>query len=879
MFDIQHPVSNIQHPAMRISVFTIAVLISCGMWTDATRGADPRLITRWAASVTPENCWREYPRPQMKRTEWLNLNGLWDIAITPTEDDRPTNFSKQILVPFPIESYLGRLGANVTPSDKASYRRTFKLPASWMRQRVLLHFGAVDWSTTVWINGKLVGSHEGGYDPFHFDITEPITWDGENEIVVAVIDPTDRGFQPRGKQKLKPEGIWYTPVSGIWQTVWLEPVPEASISGLRIVPDARAASVSIEVLGSDAANSLAAAIDVLDAGKTIASANGRVGRPVSISIQDPKLWSPARPFLYDLRIRLLDGQEAVDEVTSYFGLRSIALGQDQNGLTRIMLNGEPVFQYGPLDQGYWPDGLYTPPSDEAMKYDLVMAKRLGFNMVRKHVKVEPARWYYWCDRLGLLVWQDMPNGDQHAPWPEDGVEMNRSPASAAQFRRELKAIVDFCRNSPSVVVWIPFNEGWGQFDTQSVSSWLKSYDPSRLVISASGGNDLGGGDIDDDHFYPGPGSPPAEKDRAAVLGEFGGFGLPLPGHTWLDEASWSYRSFRNAEELTKAYVDALEKLRPLVESHLSAAVYTQITDVEIEVNGLMTYDREVLKPDEDAIRSANDKLFQPLPKLTEARRRAAPTLAWWRFEDGGLNSRLPDIAGRMGAIAARDMSGHNNHLYAFSPQTAPSLGKAGYAAQLKIQPVQNTSCMDDTELPGEGVAARDLFTDPYLSRTHMDLVDRFPFSAWTVEASFSAEKTNREQVVVAKQSQPKNAAHPPFQLGLFGQQGWIEVRVLDGSAELRTVKSRIPVEAGKWYHVAATCDGALLKLYVRPDDEPDYELHDEIDAAGALQRSAGTWIVGRGFQGTETAFDFSGSIDEVRISSTARDKSEFLFAQ
>ncbi len=869
MFSLRHL------PSTSHLVLGIAVLFASLWCADDGRGAGPPLTTRWAASVTPENCWREYPRPQMRRDDWLNLNGLWDIAITPAEDAKPTTFTQQILVPFPIESYLGGLRGKLQPEDKAWYRRAFRTPESWSGRRVLLHFGAVDWNTQVWVNGIDVGSHQGGYDPFYFDVTDALALEGDNEIVVAVIDPTDRGFQPRGKQRLIPEGIWYTPVSGVWQTVWLEPVPKSSIAGVRITPNAKPPSVTVKVLGRGENESHVVEVAVLDSGEEVASKSGAFGQPVTLPIQHAKFWSPSEPFLYDLQIRLLRGKETLDEVQSYFGLRSVALGQDKNGLTRIMLNGEPVFQFGALDQGYWPDGLYTAPSDAAMKSDLETLKRLGCNMVRKHVKVEPARWYYWCDRIGLLVWQDMPNGDQHAPWPKDGVEITRSPASAQQYRRELAAMVDFCHNSPSVIVWVPFNEGWGQFDTRSVTAWLKSHDPSRLVIAASGGNDQGVGDIDDDHFYPGPGSPPAERGRAAVLGEFGGFGLPVSGHTWQDEANWGYRTFRNADELTKAYVEALAKLRPLVESHLSAAVYTQVTDVEIEVNGLMTYDREVLKLDESAIRAAHDRLFEPLPELSAAQRIAASTLAWWRFEDVKPENRVPDIAGRMGAIGARDWSGRNNHLYAFWPQGAPSAGRARYAGRIKGKHTQNENCLDDTVPPAGNASVRDLFTEPHLSRTHMDMVDRYPFSAWTIEASFSVVDSRHEQAVVAKGG---HSVPAPLQLGLFGNEGRIQVQIVDGESQSHTVQSRFPANAGKWYHVAATCDGQRLRLYIRPDDEADYELHGETGVTGALQQNAGTWVIGRGFRGTDMGYDFVGMIDEVRVSTIARDRSDFLFA-
>jgi hypothetical protein len=814
----------------------------------------------------------------MRRAEWFNLNGLWDIAIVPADAPKPAEFPRQILVPFPIESRLGRLQAALTPEDRAWYRRTVRLPENWSGQRVLLHFGAVDWSAHVWVNGHSVGTHQGGYTPFTFDVTDALAWERENEIVVSVADPTNMGAQPRGKQQLRPEGIWYTPVSGLWQTVWLEPVPRRSIERLRIHPNVEGSSVGVEVFArGEPADGLTATIAVVVAGREVAVGAGPSGENVVVEIPDARLWSPDDPHLYDLRVQLRDGDQVVDEVESYFGLRSIAVGPDQNGLTRMLLNGKPLFQFGPLDQGYWPDGLYTAPTDEAMKFDLETAKRLGFNMVRKHVKVEPARWFYWCDRLGLLVWQDMPNGDRHAPWPEDGVEVNRSPASAEQFVRELESLIDFAYNAPSVVVWIPFNEGWGQFETVNVAKRVKSLDPSRLVVAASGGNDFGGGDIDDDHYYPGPGGPPSERTRAAVLGEFGGFGLPLAGHTWQAEENWGYRSFRNAEELTQAYIEAIGRLRPLVESNLSAAVYTQITDVEIEVNGLLTYDREILKIDEAKLRAAHEQLFRPLPRLTPQQRIAASTLAWWRFEDVPAGAPLVDVASRMGAIGARDVSGHNNHLYVASARSAPRGGETTYASRL-FGAIENARCLDDSAPRRDDGRVRDLYTDPFLSRPHMNVLDRYPFSEWTVEASFALAGDESDQVVVAKGGQATNSGHAPLQLGVFGPSRRIEVRMRDGAGQPRVVRSQFAVESGQWYHVAATCDGRSLKLFVLRESGPAYALQGDCEVEGPLQRGSGTWTVGRGFQGAKTAHDFIGRIDEVRINSIALPEGDFLFA-
>lgn len=565
-----------------------------------------RIMTRWANDVSPENVLPEYPRPMMVRSQWLNLNGLWKFAIRPREAARPQQFDGDILVPFPVESALSGVKKSVGEANRIWYRRNVQIPASWKGRRVLLHFDAVDWEATVWVNDKEIGIHRGGYDPFIFDVTEALNETATNEILLAVWDPTDSGYQPRGKQVNEPERIWYTSVTGIWQTVWMEPVPPASIKSLKVSPDIDAGVLRllVEGCGTEKADTVEAI--VLDVGQELAAAGGVPGKGFEIPIKDAKLWSPDSPFLYDLRVSLMRDGNVIDEVSSYFGMRKISLDKDTDGVTRIFLNNEALFQYGPLDQGWWPDGLYRAPTDEALRYDLEVLKKLGCNMLRKHVKVEPRRLYYWCDKLGLLVWQDMPNGDRHVGREEPDIV--RTPESARQFELELKRVIDALHNHPSVVMWVPFNEGWGQYDTARIVRWIKECDPTRLVNNASGWADRGVGDIHDVHKYPGPAAPPNESDRAAVLGEFGGLGLPVEGHTWQDKENWGYRSYTTAEELTTAYLDLLKKLKPLIDGGLSAAVYTQTTDVEIEVNGLMTYDRARIKMSVDEVTEANRAL-------------------------------------------------------------------------------------------------------------------------------------------------------------------------------------------------------------------------------------------------------------------------------
>ncbi|NLS98102.1 MAG: beta-galactosidase [Planctomycetaceae bacterium] len=584
---------------------------------DDWKPAESKLMTRWAKDVSPKNALPEYPRPQMVRPSWQNLNGLWDYAITARGGEKPQAWEGKILVPYCIESPLSGVGKRVSPDQWLWYRREFSAKKPAEGGRLLLHFGAVDWKAMVHVNGKLVGEHKGGYDPFTLDIS-PALQDGTNELTVAVWDPTDAGYQPRGKQVLEPRGIWYTPVTGIWQTAWLESVPATYVRSLKIVPDVDASAVSVTVFGSNEAD---VRITADDGGTIVGKASGRTGYAVSVPIANPKLWSPDSPHLYDLKIELVQNDSVTDTVQSYAGLRKIEVAKDEAGVNRMMLNGKPLFQYGPLDQGWWPDGLYTAATDEALKYDVEITKAFGFNMTRKHVKVEPERWYYWCDKLGLLVWQDMPSGDDPGrkkeerlvwirEWNVEGPDLVRAADSAQQYNVELEQLVTDFGNHPSIVVWVPFNERWGQFETERVVESVRRLDTSRLVNSASGGNYLGVGDVLDVHQYPDPLFPGTDPYQAVVCGEFGGLGLPLEGHTLLDKGNWGYRSYENQEALTAAYLEKIEMLKPMIKNGLAAAIYTQITDVEIEVNGLLTYDREVRKMDPKVIGKANAELYK-----------------------------------------------------------------------------------------------------------------------------------------------------------------------------------------------------------------------------------------------------------------------------
>jgi hypothetical protein len=579
--------------------------------------AGNRIKTRWAEILDPQNVLPEYPRPVLERKEWKNMNGLWEYAVLPAGKAEPDAFDGKILVPFAIESGLSGIQKEVGKDNELWYRRTFTVPSAWKNKNVILHFGAVDWKTDVFINDIKVGTHTGGYTPFCFDIT-PFLKSGEQKIVVKVWDGTDSGYQPRGKQVSRPEGIWYTPVTGIWQTVWLEPVNEKHIVSIKTVPDVDKSRISVDVHTANAQPADVVEVKILEAGQVLATAKAVSGQTLELNVPDAKLWSPETPFLYDMEIKLYSKGVEVDRVKSYCAMRKISVKRDANGIVRIQINNKNNFQYGLLDQGWWPDGLYTAPSDEALAYDIQKAKDFGFNMIRKHVKVEPARWYTHCDRLGILVWQDMPSGDRSPQWQNhnyfDGAELKRSPESEANFRKEWKEIIDYLYSYPSIVVWVPFNEAWGQFKTTEIAEWTKAYDPSRLVNPASGGNFYPAGDILDLHHYPAPDLYLYDAGRVNVLGEYGGIGLALQDHLWQPDRNWGYVQFKNFGEVTDEYIRFANQLKPLVERGFSAAVYTQTTDVEIEVNGLMTYDRKVIKMDENRIREKNREIISLLNK-------------------------------------------------------------------------------------------------------------------------------------------------------------------------------------------------------------------------------------------------------------------------
>ena len=578
--------------------------------------AGDKIKTQWAEQVNPKSVLPEYPRPLMERSEWQNLNGEWEYAIKPVGEVEPASFDGNILVPFAVESSLSGVQKEVGEKNELWYKRSFTVPAKWKGKDVMLNFGAVDWKAEVFVNDVLVGSHKGGYTPFSFNITPFLKGSGAQKLVVRVWDPSDKGYQPIGKQTSNPQGIWYTSVTGIWQTVWLEPVASNHITAVKSIPNVDANALNVTVGASTPCVTSIAEVKLLDKGAVVASAKGVQGQELRLGVKNPTLWSPENPYLYDMSITLSQNGKVIDQVKSYTAFRKISVEKDKNGILRMCLNNKPLFHYGPLDQGWWPDGLYTAPTDEALLYDIKKTKEWGFNMIRKHVKVEPARWYYHCDKEGILVWQDMPSGDMGNRWEphkyNGGTDKERSVESVANYYQEWKEIMDLGVSHPSIVVWVPFNEAWGQFDTEKVVAWTKAYDPSRLVNPASGGNHRPCGDILDLHNYPGPDMFLFDAQRVTVLGEYGGIGLPLENHLWWNKRNWGYIQFKNSDEVTAEYVKYANELKGFVKRGFSAAVYTQTTDVEGEVNGLMTYDRKVIKINEAKVKAANQSVIKSM---------------------------------------------------------------------------------------------------------------------------------------------------------------------------------------------------------------------------------------------------------------------------
>ena len=582
-----------------------------------TQGQENTLKTKWAKEVTPDKVHPEYPRPTLVRAEWLNLNGSWDFGLTRRDQTNRGIYESKILVPFPVESALSGVTRPITELQRLWYRRKFTVPAKWEGRRVLLNFDAVDWEARVWVNGQEMGAHQGGYDRFTFDIAWALKpAEPEQELVVSVYDPTDSGTQPRGKQAIGRRGglgraEFHSGCSGIWQTVWLEPVAATSIETLKLVPDIDRGLLNVTVRNRGETDQVTLEAVASFKGKVVGRASGTAGQPFPVQVPSPWMWTPDEPQLYDLKVTLKQGGRKVDEVASYFGMRKITVETGPQGVPVMMLNNQPLFQFGPLDQGYWPEGLYTAPTDEAVRSDIEKMKEYGFNLCRKHLKVEPERWYYWCDTLGLLVWQDMPSGDKIAPYGQN--EIQRRPASAQKFELELERLMAGRGNHPSIVMWVPFHDGWGRYETMRILPWVKGLDPSRVVLSMAGLGETPVGDVQSVALRGRQEVLGALTNnfRASVVGECAGYALIVPEH--VSQASGKPRPgvFLTSDQVIKDYRRLVEQLRVLGTKHgLSGTVFKQWSDVEQELDGLLTYDRTA-KYETRTLREINRTLAEP----------------------------------------------------------------------------------------------------------------------------------------------------------------------------------------------------------------------------------------------------------------------------
>ncbi|MCG8578982.1 MAG: beta galactosidase jelly roll domain-containing protein [Bacteroidales bacterium] len=607
-----------------ISILVLLYLAICQInYAQSWKPVGNKIMSQWAESVRPENAWRKYPRPQMKREQWQNLNGLWEYAISSNRAEKPKEWLNSILVPYAIETPLSGVGRHISSDEVIWYRRKFSLSLK-KGERQILNFEGVDYKCRVWVNGKLAGSHIGGNLPFSFDVTKLLK-DGENEVKLRVIDGTDDPdlYQLRGKQKRDGKGIWYSPSSGIWAPVWIENVPDNYIQSLKILADMHGKLEVKAQTGGEKTN-LSLKVTVMDNGKAVTTKKG-CSKNTVLSVKNVRLWSPKTPYLYDLNIELTDENgQVIDAVKSYVGFRTIGKACDKDGNWHFTLNGKKQFQWGPLDQGWWPGSFLLPPSDEAIVWEMDFLKKAGFNMIRKHKKIEPRRYYYHADRMGFVIWQDQPSGGiKGGEWPkwkrleslsdEHQIEADWPHWAHEQFMNELKTMVDILYNNPSVVVWTTFNERWGQHQTMKIGNWTKDYDPSRLLNIASGGNFFEVGDIADQHKYPNPDYPldvAIYHDYVKVVGEFGGHGWAVQDHLWdTKKKNWGYGGLpETEEEYIQRYVESCKILSELRKKGISAGVYTQTTDVEGEINGLITYDRKVLKISAEELRKIHKKV-------------------------------------------------------------------------------------------------------------------------------------------------------------------------------------------------------------------------------------------------------------------------------
>lgn len=586
-----------------------------------------RIKSIWSDNLNPDKIWQEYPRPQLERKEWTNLNGLWDYYISNINEDKPSNSEGKILVPFCIESSLSGVNKSINETNLLWYQKEININNNWKdKKHLLLHFEAVDWKSELYINNKKIGEHIGGYSPFYFDIYNFIDFTLPSfTVTLKVYDPSNKGYQPIGKQCLNPNGIWYTPTSGIWQTVWLEALNDIYIENIYINSDYDNKKVHLNVkLNID--KQLPLQIKVLYKDNilyTESNSNSNSDIVLSFNDNDFHPWSPDEPNLYSFEITLYNENknEVFDLVNTYTGIRKVSSQKDSKNIWRIYLNNKPIYNLGTLDQGFWPDGIYTPPSEEAMIYDINKLKEMGFNTIRKHVKVENSRYYYNCDKIGMLVWQDMLSGDmgvscsKNNSWQygdyDQGTDVERTEESVNNYYYEWTNIINSLKFFSCIIVWVPFNEAWGQFKTEEVTKFTKDLDPSRLINSASGGNFRHTGDILDLHHYPNPDYFIKDNSKINVEGEYGGLGLNIEGHTW-EKDNWGYLTFHSIDEITDKYVEYINCLVGMVNEGISGAIYTQTTDCEIEINGLITYDRKVVKVHENKIKDANLKLINSL---------------------------------------------------------------------------------------------------------------------------------------------------------------------------------------------------------------------------------------------------------------------------
>lgn len=607
----------------------LAIVLGVALQTPLFAAWSPKgdkIKTVWAEKVTPENAWRSYPRPQLQRSQWMNLNGLWNFAVTDqTTTKKQVKYEGQILVPFAIESSLSGVQRTFLPTDKLWYQHRFTIDDAWKGKNIILHFQAVDYECQVWVNDKLAGTHKGGNNPFEFDITKYIKKSGEQIVELSVVDPTDTESISRGKQQLNQKGIWYTPVSGIWQTVWLEAVNPQHIRQILPEADIHKKTVKLHLDIANAKGQENVKVEVLDEGKVIKTIEQKNAPVIEIEMPEAILWTPSSPKLYHVNVELSANGKVVDKVKSYFTLREVSIKKDACGYNRICLNGESIFQFGPLDQGWWPDGLLTPPSEEAMLWDMVQLKKMGFNTIRKHIKVEPEQYYYYADSLGLMMWQDMVSGFSTERKQAEHVSPNAkkdwdAPAEhSAQWQKEMFEMIDRLRFYSCITTWVVFNEGWGQHNTAEIVNKVMDYDKSRIIDGVTGWTDRGVGHMYDVHNYPVTSMilPEYNGNRISVLGEFGGYGWAIKEHLWNPEMrNWGYKNIDGATALMDSYGRILYDLKSLIAQGLSAAIYTQTTDVEGEVNGLITYDREITKIPVSLLHILHSDLYNVAPAKT-----------------------------------------------------------------------------------------------------------------------------------------------------------------------------------------------------------------------------------------------------------------------